>query len=98
MRKGKMTINYGNYVGNTYTKHVKFAKAVLWKTRELSIPVKVMNQIEGRKIDRLEFIDEGKKEKWVFKTSDVIANMRLKKVGQEEQFYFPISLAEKQTL
>lgn len=93
-----MSINYGMYYPDTYTKYVTFAKAVLWKTRELSVPVKTMNQIEEKGIKKMEFIDVNKREKWTFSTDEVIGNMKLKKVGQEEQFYFPISLAKKSNL
>lgn len=88
-------VNLGKIENNCYIKYVDFSKAVLWKDRSLSVPPKVIVAVTTREIPTMVFIDHKKMEKWIFHTSDVIANMTLKKVGQEEQYYFSIDLASK---
>ena len=90
-----MKVNRGWFFGDEYSKNVKFSKAVLWKDRELSLPIDIMDRIIRDGITTIIFKDPSKKEKWVFKTSDVTSVMQKKQVGQETQYYFPIELASK---
>jgi hypothetical protein len=89
-----MNLGKFDYIGRTYTKFVCFNKAVLWKDRQLSIPLPVLSII-GDKIDRLIFVDRGKHEKWIFDKEKVMLSGERKMVGQEPQWYFPIELAKK---
>jgi hypothetical protein len=88
-------MNYGQFIGSDYVKKVVFSKAVLWHTRQLSLREDVVEEIKSRDVKNIIFVDNLKKEKWVFKPAKVYENMVLKRVGQEAQYYFPIDLAKK---
>lgn len=88
-------MNYGEFTKDSYIKKVSFSKAVLWKDRQLSLRKDVINQILGKGIRKIVFVDEVKGEKWEFKSEKVFKDMVLKTVGQESQFYFSIHLAKK---
>jgi hypothetical protein len=85
-------MNRGKFTVKTYTKYVRFSTAVLWKDRELSLPVDIIAMIRSRKVTKIVFIDTIKGEKWYFDPKKVFEKMELKKVGQELQYYFPIDL------
>lgn len=93
-------INSGKYdlLNDCYVKFVNFSKAVLWKDRQLSLPLPIMKRIEEYNLNKIVFIDKGKKEKWEFKTEKVKASGQVRTVGQEPQWYFPIELAVKSTV
>lgn len=93
-----MKVNRGYFFGDTYYKQVKFSKAVLWKDKQLSLPVDIMDRIFDQEIKRMVFKDPTKNEAWIFKTEKVKPLMIRKLVGQEVQFYFPIELATKKPL
>lgn len=99
MREQKK-INLGrmDYFKSTYTKYLKFSSAVLWMDRELSVPMSIMDQIQKYDIQTMFFIDQGKREQWKFKVMDVLDLGKKKKVGQEEQWYFPIDKAIRKQL
>jgi len=84
-----------DYLGRKYTKYVAFNKAVLWKDRQLSLPIPVMDTIKWFFIEKIIFIDNGKQEKWEFPVDKVLERGEQKTVGQEVQWYFPIELANK---
>jgi hypothetical protein len=84
-----------NFIDGIYTKHVAFNKAVLWKDRQLSLPLPIISICEKRNITKLVFIDAGKNEKWEFNLKKVQETGERKMVGQEPQWYFPIELANK---
>lgn len=88
-------MNRGIIENNIYEKIVNFSKAVLWKDRQLSVPVDIFKQIKKEKCFEMRYIDRGKGEIWKFKVEDIEKNHELKTVGQEEQMYFPIELAKK---
>lgn len=94
-----MIINTGfiNSKGE-YEKHISFAKAVLWKDKQLSLRPDVIKEIRARGVSKLRFVDKEKGEVWVFNFYDVERNMKLKQVGQEEQFYFNIDLRNTEKL
>lgn len=94
----KPKINRGKFNGDIYAKYVDFSKAVLWKDRELSVPRIVLMGINAYNSEEMRFIDINKGEMWVFSTPEVLAKGHWKVVGQEEQWYFPIDLAEKRKL
>lgn len=93
-----MKVNRGYFFGNTYYKQVKFSKAVLWKDKQLSLPVDIMNRILTTGIKKMVFKDPTKNEAWIFNPEKVKPLMIRKLVGQEVQFYFPIELAVKKPL
>lgn len=86
-------MNKGIVKGNNYIKYVTFSSAVLWKDKQLSLPPTIFDNIKSLK--EWHFIDIKKNEVWVFKTANVIPSVVLKKVGQETQYYFPISMCDK---
>lgn len=93
-------INHGtfDYINCTYTKYIAFNKAVLWMSRQLSVPIEVIDRIKKYNIHEMCFIDLGKKEQWRFKVVDVLSTGEIKIVGQEKQWYFPIEKAIKKPL
>jgi len=88
----------GKIVPIEYIKYVRFAKAVLWKDKELSLPVLVFHKIENLNLPYAVFIDRIKKEAWYFKTTDIREHGKVKTEGQEPQYYFPIELARKENI
>jgi len=92
----KKKINRGVFANKQYTKYVSFSKAVLWKDRELSLPVYIIAGFNAHNTEKAVFIDRGIGEKWIFKVSDIKDKGFRKTVGQEEQWYFPIEMATKQ--
>ncbi len=95
----KKRINTGKINENhEYEKHVSFSKAVLWKDRQLSLRPTIIIQLGIMEVKTLVFIDEKKAEKWIFTLEDIIKHGQKRRIGQEEQIYFPISLAKVITL
>lgn len=78
-----------------YVKRVVFNKAVLWCKRQLSLRSDVMERIKRSGVKKMVFVDKTKGEKWVFDTAKVLEIMELKRVGQEDQYYFSIDIAKK---
>ena len=89
-------INKGIFANKQYTKYVNFNKAVLWKDRELSLPIYIIAGFNAYHTEKVVFIDRGKGEKLIFKAEDVRDKGFRKTVGQEEQMYFPIEMAKKE--
>ena len=83
-------MNYGKITGDTYRKDVDFSKAVLWKNREISLSPKILESFGGVKI--IEFYDAKKDTLWWASFEKVMEAWKLKKEGQEEQYYIPISV------
>lgn len=98
MKKKKKLINKGSFHGDIYSKYVNFSKAVLWKDRELSVPKIILIGLNAYNTKEMRFIDSEKGEMWVFNPPEVIAKGHWKVVVQEEQWYFPIDIAEKRKL
>jgi hypothetical protein len=88
-------INKGKFIGDTYQKNVDFSKAVLWKTREISIPPDICRQMLINGTKEVWFTDRKKGQKWVAEVSMLRGKSVLKKEGQEPQRYFPIELFKK---
>jgi len=93
-----MKINYGSIEGNTYRKYVNWNKAVLWMDREISIHQTIGENIIRLGIKDVEFIDNTKKKKWSASLDKVKESWKLKKVGQEPQFYVPIEIFKEEPL
>lgn len=77
--------------GLAYYKIVTFAKAILWKTKELSLPPQSIAACEGSGVESLIFHDKKKEKAIIFQFPDILKHSKLKVVGQEEQWYFPIA-------
>ena len=93
LRDTKMTkFNPGTFSGDDYIKEVDWNKAVLWMTRQISLRPSVCEEIVRRGTKRVIFIDKVKGIKHIADVSVLRENKKLKRVGQEEQFYFPISI------
>ena len=88
-------MNYGRFTPTMYVKRVVFSKAVLWCKRQISLRSDIMSKIKASGVKKIVFIDKTKGEKWSFKVEKVFENMELKRVGQEDQYYFSIDLANK---
>jgi len=73
---------------------LSFSKAVLWKDRELSIPLDIMQQILDKSCPVMKFVDMHKEEVWTFQTEKVKNVMYKKQVGQETQYYFSIDIKD----
>lgn len=84
-------INRGIFIKNNYEKQVDFSKAVLWKTREISIPPEVFYKI-FKTCKLIIFYDRKKNERWTVDVTTAFNHKVLKKEGQESQYYFPISI------
>lgn len=94
----KKKINKGRIDDGVYYKTLSFSKAVLWKDRALSLPPEVIQAIARENVHTLVFTDPIKLEKWIFKADKVFQNMVIKRVGQEEQYYFAIDLARRMSI
>lgn len=90
-----MNTGHINYEKKIYTKFVQFSKAVLWKDRQLSIPLPLQRLLQDAEVTKLYFIDPQKSEQWEFDFEKVNQMGERKMVGQEPQWYFPIELAVK---
>jgi hypothetical protein len=94
-------INHGQLKDKTYHKDVVMSKAVLWKgiprIKEpcLSIPIPRMDFIIGKEVETMVFNDTFKGDIYTFDLSEVQHAMCKHTEGQEEQWYFPVSLAKK---
>ena len=96
--KKKKSINKWKFNGDIYAKYVDFSKAVLWKDRELSVNKYVLMGMNAYSTKEMRFIDLKKEEVWIFNVDEVLAKGKFKKVGQEEQWYFPIDIADKKII
>jgi len=94
----KKKINRGIFANKQYTKYVSFSKAVLWKDRELSLRAVILAGFRAYGTTHAVFIDRGKGEKWIFEADEIRSKGRLKTVGQEQQWYFPIEMATKKKI
>lgn len=83
-------INRGKIINEYYVKYVDWNKAVLWMTKEISLPIEEMKKIYDNNVKYILFIDEGKNEQYLFDIGVVDAYKKFKKVGQEPQFYWGI--------
>jgi len=84
--------NPGTFKGNVYEKEVNWNRAVLWRDRSISLSPIITSQFKTKGISIVRFIDKVKKVKHEATVEDLRANKTLKSVGQEKQFYFPISI------
>lgn len=84
--------NPGTFKGDLYIKEVDWNKAVLWMSRQISLRPSVCNEMIRRGTKFVVFIDKKKKVKHIAEIETLREKKVLKRVGQEEQFYFPIDL------
>lgn len=85
-------INVGVINGDVFIKHVSFSRAVLWKTKEISLPQRVIHNLNKNEVKTVVFIDVKSKERWSASMETLKRRNTFKKEGQEPQFYFPISV------
>lgn len=85
-------INRGEFRDKVYVKYVSFAEAVLWMTKEISLPPEIVQRFREMGTERVVFIDTGKGEQWVADVETLRKNYKLKTMFQERQYYFPISV------
>lgn len=88
-------MNKGRFIKNKYIKNVEFSRAVLWKTREISLPPYIANQFKHRKTKEIIFDDRIKGERWKASYDTLKEHHTFKKEGQEYQYYFPIDVFKK---
>ncbi len=84
--------NPGTFIGEDYIKEVEWNKAVLWMTRQISLRPSVCEEMVKRGTKRVIFMDKIKGIKHIADVESMREAKVLKRVGQEEQYYFPISL------
>ena len=87
-----MKFNQGKFIGDKYIKRVNFSKAVLWKDRQISLHPAIVRQFGERGTAFVIFEDKQKNERWTASVSELQAVETLKMEGQEQQFYYPISV------
>jgi len=93
-------INFGKFVIDNdgeliFQKHCNFTLAILWITKELSLPLTVFEDIRKREVKKIRFINtksEGElaNEVWDFSFEEIDNTKREKKMFQETQYYFSI--------
>ena len=88
-------INRGKVINNEYVKNVSWNSAVLWMTKEISLPSEEMDKIVKGNVHTITFVDKNKGFKMVFPSHQVLREMQFKQVGQEPQFYWSIYLGNK---
>lgn len=93
-----MKINQGKIENGRYIKQVEFSKAVLWKDKQISLNPDIINNLLLNKVLEIWFEDQKKNERWSISLSDFIHNSLLKTVGQEKQYYTPISLFDREII
>ena len=92
-------INLGEIVNGNYYKIVVWNKAVLWKDKEISLHRQVVEEWFAKNdIDKVIFHDRVKRTQWSAPLEKIRKVWHLKKVGQEEQYYFPIEVLTKEEL
>lgn len=79
-----------------YIKHCDFNLAILWITKELSLPLTIFEDIRKRKVKKIRFINTNKKGElanaiWDFTFEEIDEIKREKKMFQETQYYFSVS-------
>lgn len=84
--------NPGTFKDDVYEKEVDWNKAVLWRDRSISLSPVITSQFKARGTTLVRFIDKIKKIRHEATVDELRANKTLKQVGQEAQFYFPISI------
>lgn len=87
-------MNLGSFIGDTYVKRVKFSKAVLWKSREISISPMITSQFKYKNTKYVVFEDVDKNERWRIAVDSMRSVATLKTEGQERQWYIPIEAFE----
>lgn len=89
-------INYGRIEDRVYIKDIDYNKAVIWKFRQISLHRKVVEDWYGNdKFDTIRFVDTKKKKVYEVDAEKAINHSELKKVGQEPQYYFTISILKE---
>ena len=87
-----MKFNKGTFEGNKYIKRVNFSKAVLWKSKEISLRTDIVKQFNKRGTEIVIFEDERKNERWTASVLELEMASVLKTEGQERQYYYPTSV------
>ena len=93
-----MKINEGKIEGQRYIKRVEFSKAVLWKDKQISLNPVIVSKCQDHGVLEIWFEDYKKNERWIISMQDFVHNSTLRLVGQERQFYCPISLFDREII
>ena len=88
-------INYGHFEGDVYIKYIDYNKAVLWMTRQISLPKAVVDRIIENKIKTIRFIDEKKKIQYEVPVETAQKIWEYKVKFQEPQYYFSIEFLKE---
>lgn len=91
-------INYGRFEKDRFIKQVRFSKAVLWKSREISLSRITTIAFKPKGVKYVVFEDLVKNERWTASLDELRPVARFKREGQEEQYYFPISVFKKEPI
>lgn len=91
-------MNYGRFEKDRFIKQVRFSKAVLWKSREISLPRVTCVAFKPKGVKYVVFEDLVKNERWIASLDVLRPVTKFKREGQEEQYYFPIEVFEKEPI
>jgi len=93
-REGFMSkINYGVVHGRRYLKKIDFNRAVLWKTREISLAAKVVDHwFPEHGIEEIVFVDFKKEKIYTVSVRKAEKHWVKKTMHQDSQYYFSIGL------
>lgn len=94
----KQKMNYGRYEKDRFIKVVQFSKAVLWKSREISLSRLTCANFKVKGTKYVIFEDPKKNERWVATLDELRPYAKYKREGQEEQYYFPIHVFKKEPI
>jgi len=86
-----MKINRGQRLGNDYIKFVHFDDAVLWKTKELSLPPEIVEKIKAEGLSNILFADIKRNQKLSISVENFLKNAQLIQRHQESQYYIHLS-------
>ena len=84
------TINRGEITQGNYVKYCKFSNAVLWKTKEISLPPEEIERAKHYQVEHIIFIDIEKNEMRGAKLQKILDIGEYRTEGQERQLYIPI--------
>ena len=89
-------MNHFFKVGNKLIKYVNLNKAILWKTREISMAMSDYKKLDNDEIEKIIFKDRAKNLSIVFKKKTFMEKAVLKIMHQEMQFYIGVDYGRKE--
>ena len=84
-------INRGYRYANDYLKMVDLNKAVLWKTKELSLPPEIVEKIKREGLENIIFVDKDRNQRLTIPVALFLLKAKLIQRHQEAQYYIHLS-------